>query len=65
MQYLIDRERNKIKKFQILDTVDSSEYFTIIEIRIQEDLLIDFQAAIDSIYAADYRKRQCQYLFRY
>ncbi len=65
MQFLINRERNKIKRFQILNIVDNSKCLTIIEIRIRENLFIDFQAIIDNIYAIDYKRRLYQYLFKY
>ena len=31
----------------------------------QQDLLIDFQIAINSIYIVDYIRKLCQYLSRY
>ena len=65
MQYLIDKKINKIKELQILDVVDSFKYLTIIEIQMRENLLIDFQAIIDNIHIVDYKRKLCQYLFKY
>ncbi len=57
MQYLINREINKIKELQILDIINNFEYLTIINIRMQENLLIDFRTIIDNIHVVDHKRR--------
>ncbi len=59
MQYLINRDINKIKKLQILNTIDNFECSTIIKIWMQKDLFINFQTVIDNFYVIDCKRRLC------